>query len=89
MTRLRLHDPWVGWTCPHCSAEMVDPASIKATSCSNGHTAYLGKVHESPTGYSRRAYKTRGERTREQRKERTMHETYMTIITGAFDSSEL
>jgi hypothetical protein len=82
--RPKKENPWVEWKCPFCDAEVSDPASIKETSCGKGHIVYLGKVSESRYGYSRRAYKTRTERAREQRIEKIMHETYCQIMNGAF-----
>ena len=52
---------WVDWTCPYCRAEMSDPAKTTATTCSNGHTAYLGRVRANSAGYARRAFKTAAE----------------------------
>jgi hypothetical protein len=86
--RAKKENPWVEWVCPYCNAEVSDPASIKETSCGNGHIVYLGKVSESRYGYSRRAYKTRAERIHEQRKEKIMHETYMQIMHGAFSPND-
>lgn len=75
---------WVDWICPICEAEMSDPSDIKQTICSNNHTVFLGKVHENNHGYSRRAFKTKGERRRRQHEEKLHHEAAMIVMNAAF-----
>jgi len=85
--RKKKEDPWAEWVCPVCDAEVSDPASIKETSCGKGHIVYLGRVIESSHGDSRRAYVSRAERTREERKDKIMRETYVQIMNGAFSKT--
>ena len=75
---------WVEWTCPTCGANMSDPSTIKETVCTNNHTTYLGKVHETNHGFYRRAFKSAGERRREQHQEKLHHETATLVMSGAF-----
>jgi hypothetical protein len=75
---------WVDWVCPFCEAKVDDPASIKGTSCPNGHIVYLGKIVWGPHGGVRRAYKSKGERRREERNERIEHATYETMLRIVF-----
>lgn len=66
---------------------MSDPSTIKETICQNNHTTFLGKVHEHKFGYSRRAFKTKGERRRKQHQEKLHHETAMLVMSDAFKKS--
>lgn len=69
---------WVEWTCPFCLAQMEDPPHIKATTCSNGHIVYLGKIRYKDT--VRRAYKTQAERRREEKKEKDVTDFVQKVI---------
>lgn len=74
---------WAGWTCATCQAEHEDPVTIKATTCANGHTNYLGPVLQSQ---HRRAFKTEADRRAAAREDKHVR-AVMTDIARAWNKS--
>ena len=72
-------DEWIEWTCPFCGVSMDDPAKIKATTCANGHTVYLGTPLRSGV---RRAYKTQAERRKDQADQKSIHRLFSEAFKG-------
>jgi hypothetical protein len=77
---------WAEWTCPTCLVVMDDPVTIKATTCENGHTCYLGPVNEQ--NQTRRAYATEAARRKGMAEDKHMHDTVQDMFK-AWERSRL
>jgi hypothetical protein len=84
---------WASWTCATCCADMDDPVTISATTCSNGHVNYLGPVLPAGSGLycrgaHRRAFATRAARAQAAREDKRVRDT-MRLVAKAWEKSRL
>lgn len=78
---------WASWTCATCRADMDDPVTIKETTCSNGHTNYLGPVLRPgsglyTSGLHRRAFVSRAARAEAAKEDRHVRDIMQLLAQG-------